>query len=417
MKQCDVQCSEYMHRYNTSEKTGQTLLRHGKLQDYSLTVASSLQMILPKIAEDNQTALEVLHLLSFLGPDMLTKPILRQLLNAKSNYDCLDAERQQKKERKKKNLTNRVLVCCSGVVLGSAAMILPAMTRQRAGVITLLTMTATSVLLYLREDKHSDIQSKYDIGAASMKRVTSVSEFEQCDLSWDILKAFSLLSVKEGKGNMHRLLQQAMRSCQTEEEQYIYLTLCIDAMESSWTFKNSDIETWKPSLQILDHVKSVVGHCEHVRHFDAIYLVKIAQLSRDCGVLSAMALNAFVEAETSLKLSLVILQEAYVSTNKQKLEFRKARAVSLYELSKIYRYQGRYEDANKCLMDSLGLNKTDDCLTADTLHELGILEVKKHNLDSAASYLNVRGPFSNHVESRDMFHLSSSDSTHQILIS
>ena len=72
MRQCDVQCSEYLDRYTASEKNGQSLLRHGKLQDYSLTVASSLSLILPKIEEVNQTASEVLHLLSFLGVSMLS---------------------------------------------------------------------------------------------------------------------------------------------------------------------------------------------------------------------------------------------------------------------------------------------------------------------------------------------------------
>jgi len=38
-------------------------------------------------------------------------------------------------------------------------------------------------------------------------------------------------------------------------------------------------------------------------------------------------------------------------------------------------------------MDSLELNNCDDCLTADVQHELGVLEVKKHNLDSATLIL------------------------------
>jgi len=388
MRQCDVQCSEYLDRYTASEKNGQSLLRHGKLQDYSLTVASSLSLILPKIEEVNQTASEVLHLLSFLGPDMITKLLLRHLLNAKKNVDKNLADKKLKATTKNQISTNFPLLCC-GLILGGTALMLPAIHGRRAGTFGVLTITATSILFLSRGIANNDnLWDKPETAAMPLQRISSVSgsfsafEYEQSDLSWDILKSFSLLSVKEGKGSVHRLLQQAMRSCQSEEEKLYYLTVCVDFLCKVWTFKPEQNDSWKESLQVLEHVKSVVAHSQEC-HFDAKYTLKISQLSKEAGVLSAMALNAFIEAHASLDLSLKLLE-----TNlENKPEFRQARAETLHELSKVHRYQGQYDDAHRCLMDSLGLNNADDCLSADTLHELGILEVKKHNLDSAASFL------------------------------
>lgn len=66
-------------------------------------------------------------------------------------------------------------------------------------------------------------------------------EYEESDIAWDLLKSFSLLSVKEGKGSVHRLLQQSMRSCQSNDESRCNLIICIDALRSLWTFKTETV--------------------------------------------------------------------------------------------------------------------------------------------------------------------------------
>jgi len=369
MRQCDVECSEYLYQYTTSQKYGQ-----GKLKDYSLTVAASLALILPKIEEQNQATSEVLHLLSFLGPDGITKLLLRTLLSAKNNVDEQIAKEKCQAVAKKRIAKFSYLGLC--LVLGGSALVLPTTKMQRSGLFALTTITAT--LLVLSEG----VATGSDTTSLSLIRRPSAF-FELSDLSWDILKSFSLLSVKEGKGSMHRLLQQAMRSCQSKEESLYYMTICVEAMSQCWTFQPQEIKTWKESLLVLEHIKSVVAHSSEYA-FGEKHVLLIARLSKEAGVLSLMALNAFVEAQASLELSVDLLEK---STLSKKSEFRKAKAVALHELSKVHRYQGRYDDAHRCLMESLGLNNEDDGLTADTLHELGILEVKKHNLDSATLFL------------------------------
>ena len=205
-----------------------------------------------------------------------------------------------------------------------------------------------------------------------------------------MLKSFSLLSVKEGKGSVHRLLQQAMRTCQTDEESRRNLIICIDALRSLWTFKPEEVESWKEALQILDHVKCVVAHALEFE-LDAIYILKAAQLSMEAGVFSAMAVNAFVEALSSLHLSLSLLEKAKLGRNSSS---QRLKAEVLHELGRVYRYQGSYNESERSLLESLEISQqvsrkdlTIRKFVANTLHELGVLEVKKHNLDSAAQFL------------------------------
>lgn len=374
MRQCEVECSEYLHRYTASEKNGISLLRRGPGET---TVASSLSLILPKIKEENQITSEVLNLLSFMGPDVITKSLLRNLIGAKKNFDEKMAEGEKAKNQLSLNGSLPACILSGVALLLMSPRMLTTIGRQRAVFIILLS-TASSIFLLSRGADSENATTQ-------MKRITSESrsfsafEYEQSDISWDILKSFSLLSVKEGKGSVHRLLSAAMRSCQSQEESLYYITICVDAMVSCWTFKADATESWKNSLQFLEHVKSVVAHSQDY-DIDALRLFSIARLSKEAGVLSAMALNAFVEAQASIEIALTLLER---SNTAKKPEFRKAKAEALYELSKIHRYQGRYDDANKCLVESLGINNAEDCLTADTFHELGILEIKRHNLDAA----------------------------------
>ena len=374
MRQCEVECSEYLHRYTASEKNGLSLLRRGPGER---TVASSLSLILPKIKEENQITCEVLHLLSFMGPDVITKSLLRNLIGAKKNFDEKMAEGGKAKNQLSINGSLPACLLSGVALLLMSPRMLSTIGRRRTVFIILLS-TASSIFVLSRGAASENATTQ-------MKRITSESrsfsafEYEQSDISWDILKSFSLLSVKEGKGSVHRLLSAAMRSCQSQKESLYYITICVDAMVSCWTFKADTTESWKNSLQFLEHVKSVVAHSQDY-DIDALRLFSIARLSKEAGVLSAMALNAFVEAQASIEIALKLLERP---TTAKKPEFRKAKAEALYELSKIHRYQGRYDDANKCLVESLGINNVEDCLTADTFHELGILEIKRHNLDAA----------------------------------
>jgi hypothetical protein len=77
MRMCDVDASEYLARYVKSEM-GLASLGHE-------AVASSLSLSLAAIKTENPIAWEALRLLSWLGPDQITKKLLRSLLAAKNS--------------------------------------------------------------------------------------------------------------------------------------------------------------------------------------------------------------------------------------------------------------------------------------------------------------------------------------------
>jgi tetratricopeptide (TPR) repeat protein len=210
-----------------------------------------------------------------------------------------------------------------------------------------------------------------------------LSYLYRSDQTWKLLKSFSLLVVKDGKGSMHRLLAQALRMSQSEQEGTYNLEICLQALLQAWTFKAEQVETWAESMTLLEHVKAVVVHTK-------IASVETATLSREAGVFSAMALNRFEEAQFSLEHSLRILD----GVGKTESVHLQARAAALHELGRVFRYEGNFKKSEEALRKALEIRdrlsrKNLDARheVAATLHELGVLEVKKHNLDSAATFL------------------------------
>lgn len=392
MRRCDVQCVEYLDRYIASEKTGQSL--YGRVENYSLSVTSSVSLSLGEIEKESPTTCQVLRLLSFLGPDQITKWLLRNLLSSKKKMDSQLSDRNKSGSGMYFSSGNSLIVC--GVVLAGAALILPARGKggRRLGLSAALAAASMLIFSSRATDSATTEQQAQNEGikrSASISNAISAFEYEESDVAWDLLKSFSLLSVKEGKGSVHRLLQQAMRTCQSDDESRRNLIICIDALRSLWTFKPVEVESWKEALQVLDHVKCVVSHALEYE-LDAIYILKAARLSMEAGVFSAMALNAFVEAQYSLHLALSLLEKAKFGRNN--LSSKRLKAEVLHELGRVYRYQGSYNESERSLLESLEISQQVSRkdpevrkFVADTLHELGVLEVKKHNLDSAAQFL------------------------------
>mmetsp|Transcript_5933 Transcript_5933/g.9348 ORF Transcript_5933/g.9348 Transcript_5933/m.9348 type:complete len:1203 (+) Transcript_5933:87-3695(+) len=395
MHRCDVTCHEYRHRYMASEREGQSLLlRHGKLQDYSLTVASSLALSLEAIEKESIIACNLLKLLCFLGPDQITKPLLRHLLSWQTR-----AENEQDREQNssKSHLPKRIIIFMSCGILLTGTAVLGA-TRQNTALLTLASLSLASAFIIADSSIHQSnvddkVVPKNGLDEASLARRESEFssfEYEQADLVWDILKSFSLLSVKEGKANMHRLLAQALRASQTESEARDSLKICVMLMSDLWKFNPEQIKTWNESLHILEHAKAVNFYVLFYNLSDT-YLLKTAWLSTQVGMFSAMALNAFIEAQTSLELSIKLLDTSSKAKNPT---FKRSRAQALHELGRVFRYQGKYSESEESLLNALQIfehlkstSQSSSQGIAETLHELGVLEVKKHNLDSAASFL------------------------------
>ena len=381
MQKCDVKVSEYLERYSDQS------LYHSKLNDYALSVASSLSLSLKEVEKISPGACEVLKLLAFLGPDQITKSLIRHLLRAKK---VILHEENVKKGSLAAKRRGAALLCSFAV--GSAAIFLSNKnSNSRTAMLSISTLIATIVLampdiISLKSNAQGNASNTNNFSAD----LFSSTEYEQSDIAWNVLKSFSLLSVKEGKGNVHRLLQQAMRACQNKDECTYNVSVCITAMTSMWTFKTNDTDSWKESLFILEHVKSAVSHCVDC-NLDTNSTMQAARLSRETAVLTAMSLNAFSDAKAALDLSLKLYNNARLYKS---VDFQVARAETLYELGRIFRYQGMYEDSKASLAEALSiynnLNKRKNVFLngiANTLHEVGLLELKQHNLKDAEENL------------------------------
>ena len=444
MRRCDVSCCEYLERYTTSQNSNNDHHRHPPQHttqnSVSLAVASSLSISLHAIENENPIAARVLKWLSLLGPDQITKQLLRQLLKSAEEEEIKeDQETRNKKEQHRKaksssstTVTLSLMASCGVIGLASISVTRPSQKQYSHLLPLLTTLSVCSIAIaaysYQQsfwsnrddEEEYPEIpMDKLRNGGLTKRLSTTFSpfEYEQSDSVWDILKSFSLLSVKEGKGSIHRLLAHSLRSSQSQHDELRgNLQICLRAMGAVWNFQPDVTDTWKQSLTVLEHVKSVVSHyleyhsasattaiSSRNAKVDRYYAFLAGRLSKEAGVLSAMALNAFLEAESSLEVSLSLLDTNY--DGRIPSHFQKARAEVLHELGRVFRYQGSYSKSEKYLSKSLriynslkensvSLNRhggdRDDTVgkgIADTLHELGVLEVKKHNLDSAASYL------------------------------
>jgi tetratricopeptide (TPR) repeat protein len=386
MRRCDVDCSEYLARYEKSERSGHILGHEA--------VSASLTLSLNAIHKENPIAWEVLRLLAFLGPDQITKSLLRSLLTAKNVHTQAEAQMHARQVSEKSSERNHVfeLTTVGGsLALCSIAFLHSGRTVGRGRLIGTVTIIVLSIMAVTAYSVTSKLQQD-DIDRVrplSLPRSTSFTAdvFEQTDQIWKILKSFSLLDVKEGKGSMHRLLAQALRLSQDERDSWRNLEICIRAVQRVWSFR-VDSDTWQNSSVFLEHVKAVVSHAAEKK---GLLPLDTSILSREAGVFSAMALNRFEEAQFSLEQSLNILD----MTTSMKLEYEHARATSLHELGRVYRYQGKEANSEEALQRALviwkHLAKTDHPNAqrgvAATLHELGVLEVKKHSLDSAANFL------------------------------
>lgn len=402
MRRCDVTCEEYRTRYLLSPNNAAAHHLGG--------VSASLSLSLNAIQQENPSAWDALRLLAWLGPDQITKKMLRSLLLVKASQDLQRAP-QHGVESSRDNLfpAHSVTFAAATVLgLGAIAVLVADSSRGRRVVPILLatSVVAAAATAIGVKSVHTSTSSKEHSPVVSttlpvaVRRESQQSDvFVQSDLIWDILKSFSLLVVKEGQGSMHRLLGQALRASQSDEDCRRNLNVCVHTVQKAWTFKPERLDTWTESTSILEHAKAVLAHA--VERQDGLS-PDLAALSREVGVFSAMALNRFKEAQQSLELSLRILESIESTSPRPRGLIKRtripdhsaSRAATLHELGRVFRYQGLFQESEDALTKALQMrtrvaqsNSSARHGVAATLYELGVLEVKKHKLDSAASFL------------------------------
>jgi tetratricopeptide (TPR) repeat protein len=357
------------------------------------------------IQEENRTAWEALRLLGWLGPDQITKKLLRSLLMARNDKAKEEAQAAARRVSERATLSRKlesgtVLPLVGGIALLSLAAIGHhalgnARKDRRVGTTAVVALSLSASAMFSRHyykrrwESTSALGKVTAVGPPSLTRTTSISAdvFEQTDQIWKIFKSFSLLVVKDGKGSIHRLLAQALRVSQNTQDARRNLEICLRAVLQAWTFKPEQVETWQDSINLLEHIKAVVLHSIDQR---CELRPETAILSREAGVFIAMTLNDFGEAQLSLEQSLKILNVI----GKINPTYSKAHAAALHELGRVFRYKGQFQKSEESLQRALEIRNRlagEDLDArhgvASTLHELGVLEVKKHNLDLATTFL------------------------------
>jgi hypothetical protein len=187
MRMCDVDASEYLARYVKSEM-GLANLGHE-------AVASSLSLSLEAIKTENPIAWEALRLLSWLGPDQITKKLLRSLLAAKNTRASEDKRSIALADIKTTVSTSRSnpapyvslvaggIALCSMMMLGRISLSQPRKDAGRIGLsaLALLSISASAAIAIPFQRHVPSVPTQAPAPASLMRRSASFSSdvFEQ----------------------------------------------------------------------------------------------------------------------------------------------------------------------------------------------------------------------------------------------
>jgi tetratricopeptide (TPR) repeat protein len=231
----------------------------------------------------------------------------------------------------------------------------------------------------------------------------------ETDRVWELLKQFSLLSVRGGRGNrvgsIHRLQQSVLRSriFMTGGAKNVrsQLEKCIYAINCMWQFNIKDSDTWEECGSLLNHIQSLVSHVRQypltadvARRFSVI-LTQAASYSTE--VLSRFdyaqyLLESAVLIQSKISESKVITKAAEnESGDKDKgtlFPLLEEKADVMHLLGKVLRIRGDFSKAERSLETALNMRKkTKSRKICDTFHELGVLSLRHHEYSIAFQYL------------------------------
>jgi len=373
MRRCDVTAKEYLSRFQ--KRAALVLQRPGQglLDDYPVSLASSLSLSLGRIRDESLAAGFVLDLLAYLAPDGISKALLQELVLAYVPLGVVSPH-----QHKSKSLMPRA----SFSFLATMAMLLfPWFLWKPRRVNVILFSIGASVTSCLL----------VGVAVGSHTKVEPVVEFKPCDAEspatddlvddvWHLLKSFSLISVREfagradeAMGSMHRLVSAVIRSTHSAAQATDACRICAQVLRRLWCFKFSDSTTWPVAGRLVQHIKVLASYDADG---DSRLDEAIAGLLVDGAVVVSCVLSRFDEALAMLERALDIQRRIPVPGEVLRR--------TLHELGIVHRLQGNFALAISFLEEALG---SDPKREADTMHELGVVHVRKHNAEAALEYL------------------------------
>ena len=314
------------------------------------------------------------------------------------------------------------------------------------------TTSTTSALLSQLPPSDSDrfVHCANMIDERQVCKIDSVITSET-DTIWEIMKQFSLLSIRGGKGHgcVHRLQQVVLRAAhdttvsvaddKSGVERSFSKVLCIErciwVLSKLWKFNQNDSLSWQKAGDIIEHIQVIAKHAidilpttnsiDEAKVMPSIreeYYLLLSVLLKEGGVYISMVLSRFDSAQQLLEWSHHIqtyLLQSSPTSGPECQKFNRAEDVfqvqfleklndsmasTLYILGKVLRYNDQLVESEFVLKQSLKIRKNKHDLasiskdhskkiinnngaSADILHELGVLYLRKHDLYTAKSYL------------------------------
>jgi tetratricopeptide (TPR) repeat protein len=265
------------------------------------------------------------------------------------------------------------------------------------------------------------------------KKINFISEeaiLRETDRVWELLKQYSLLSVRGGRnnrmGSIHRLQQTVLRSRVSlmggSKGVKNRLEECICAIHLMWRFDIKDFNTWEDCGSILNHIQSMI---EHVRKYSVRAQIarRFSVILTEAALYSTEVLSRFDIAQFLLESAIAVQRKVpeYSSGVREGMEecvgrgkveergvldgyngksddvtdvlrmqilFLREKAAATHLLGKVFRIRGDFSKAEKNLQIALKIRKlTQSRKICDTLHELGVLESRQHEHSTAYIYL------------------------------
>ena len=225
------------------------------------------------------------------------------------------------------------------------------------------------------------------------------------DRAWLKLKQFSLLRIYsemhgERTASLHRLLAQSLRSRMPLEQATRMLSCAAWAVERHWFFDAADTSSWSAASVGIEHVQAIGRHTQALLRtaakcgegadpalMAALQLRVSALLTRGALCMS-MALSRFEQARQALATARLI-QDQPLSTSASTTELQRGRALTLETAGKVARYCGQLSEAEALLREALQLWRdcADENGTASTLHELGVVHLRRADWAAATELL------------------------------
>lgn len=402
IQRCDVTCKEYY--VQLQEKGGAVMPGNEadprKLAAYPMGVRESLMLSLVRIESEESSEAQsiqvrirtVVNCLAFLAPDGITRALFRQVAQQLRQAAPTCSEQP---DRKDPWMRAEVWMVISAVAAVACLMLVRRRTSTlfsgRSVLAGALLITSVGRLICKKGPRPTTPPPSPGQIVASERRLSS-----DIDRVWMSLKEYSLLSVRERVGSMHRLLQELLRVLQPEHQAAQSLACCISALVSAWAFDPADTGSWAACGALLEHVKVVGRHTgqlldrQSASPVTADVAISAAELLTEAALYMSMALSQFEEADNVLDQAL----EMYRVRNSSDSRHTAALALTLHTRGKVARYRNKFEDAAKNLAEALSIRralcKVSDLYkwdVASSLHELGVLQLKMSQPEQAESLL------------------------------